>query len=252
MQNQPSQRTAPIRSISEESYPLLRAISAACTIYGVRYLLGSPTLHEITRQDLMALLGALVTSPEAMSELGQRSYQHANGFWKVPLLDTVAGLRIRLHYWPGGLRAEENIHAHRWYMVSAILLGCLESERFVACSSSSPRADLLGCYRYSKDRNGIMGAEQAFLGHQAVRCIGSDVRVVGDVYAMEPGQLHRITRQDERPTLTLMVQSAAVSRSNLMYTRDAVGEPEVASRPAGAHRLRCLFNEIQHVCKEVA
>lgn len=83
-------------------------------------------LGELGHDELVGLVNHLLKDPVALHQLAQRAYVRANGFTRLPLCTAAAGARVRLHYWPTAVLAEENIHDHRWGFVSRVLCGRLE------------------------------------------------------------------------------------------------------------------------------
>src|SRR5829696_2348007 len=72
-------------------------------------------------------LAQLSTSEAELERIATASYLHGNGFFKVTLC-THPALTLRLHLWLPGIHAQENLHSHRWPLLSLILHGVLRSE----------------------------------------------------------------------------------------------------------------------------
>lgn len=84
-------------------------------------------LDDVTAIDIteieQAVLAAL-QDPSRLEEIAKSSYSHQNGFDKYPL-ETKNGEKFRLHLYPVGAKADENIHNHRWDFESKVICGTL-------------------------------------------------------------------------------------------------------------------------------
>ena len=220
---------------------LLRAVS----IHGVTADFASECLEAMDTGLVVAELDALLADPQALCALGERAYRHANGFYKLPLHTTPYGLRVRLHYWPTAQTAEENIHNHRWRMASRVLVGNLESDQW----RIDERGESYPLYEYRKDAPGSLHAQETPLGEARIRRAIDLVHREGTAYAMDAKTLHRIHKVDDRPTVTLMVQSAPVRDTNWMFAGNGI--PDIEVTPLGTERTRALLVEIRALIAEV-
>lgn len=159
---------------------------------------------------------------EEFKEVCSRSYMHANGFTKVVLFVGSGGEKLRLHYWPKGTNAEENIHCHRWKLSSLILFGLLNSELYHEDTSESSRN--LCCYLYKKN-SGI--ASSIFLGDISLKLTEKNSKKDFDFYQLPQGQLHRIVDSGKSETATLMFQSSPTKSWNSLVTTKAEVKPEL-------------------------
>jgi hypothetical protein len=218
---------------------LLRHIAETAASSPVDLAFAREMLARVTPREVGSWLDALARDERWLEAAGALAYDHANGFLKVPLAE-AGGARVRLHYWPGGVRGEENVHDHRWDLASRILAGTLENEVFATCQRAKGGLVARG-YRYVKAAPGL-GAEVVDVGARALRRVRRQALGPGEVYALPHTTLHRIADSGSGPTITLMVQSAPVRAHNLMFCPD-VESPDVCPVPLGSARLSGRLRE---------
>ena len=84
-------------------------------------------LDDVTAVDITEIEDAVLNAlqePSILEEIAKQSYLHQNGFFKHPL-KTKNGEKFRLHLYPVGAKADENIHNHRWDFESKVICGTL-------------------------------------------------------------------------------------------------------------------------------
>ena len=83
--------------------------------------------YDVTAVDITEIEDAVLRTlrdTDTLEEVAKQSYLHQNGFFKHPL-KTLDGEKFRLHLYPVGAKADENIHNHRWDFESKVICGTL-------------------------------------------------------------------------------------------------------------------------------
>lgn len=112
-------------------------------------------LKNLVSQDLPTrMIKEVLNSPDLLSLISARSYQHVNHFDKIVLIDSAnpLGYRLTLHYWPGLYDApvmqQELIHNHRFSFWSHIFRGTLRMENYLEASTMKAGRQILRRYVY--------------------------------------------------------------------------------------------------------
>lgn len=226
------------------STPIVQMIDAGVRIHGVSPGLSEHVLARVSSAQVCDSLASIRADAPSLQALGARSYLHANGFFKLPLAELSSGARVRLHFWPGDARAEENVHGHRWHMASRVLSGTLHGQAWAADAAGEP----MRAWRYAKTGRSL-SAQIVEIPAIRVRATRAEVRSAGDVYHMRAGALHRIVQPAGVPAVTLMVQSASVDAENLML---GAAEPDVTPTPLGAARTAAVLTAVMQQLGGVA
>lgn len=100
-----------------------------------------PTFKALfNKQNVILILKDILSNPELLQKIADRSYTHALGFDKIILADlskdSASKLKnqVRLHIWSpetDALPIVEALHEHSFDFISTVLSGHLENQRFV-------------------------------------------------------------------------------------------------------------------------
>lgn len=85
-------------------------------------------IEDLNPKAIVRRVRDIVANEELLHQTAKASYAHANGFFKIVLDD--GDTKRRLHYWRPLRDFPENIHNHRWHLVSRILYGCMKENRY--------------------------------------------------------------------------------------------------------------------------
>lgn len=199
----------------------------------------APVLGAYASYGLRVDLEHLLVDARRLSECAAASYLHANGFYKIVLVQKRQ-YKLRLHVWLPGAAAEENVHEHRWHFASTVVCGELNSE--VLIEDVTDEAHYFDEYLYSA-KDGQNAASRLLVGKTKLAVLATSVRKRGDCYAMRPNALHRIVCTGGALTATLMCQSAPARRTNRLLTRPGMS-PDVEQRFIGAAELAELIQAL--------
>lgn len=161
------------------------------------------------------LISETLVDEAAFERVLEESYRHNNGFHKLVMRTFPDGTKIRMHLYEPAKVPKEHVHDHRWAFTSAVLAGHLRMDRFEYADSSNVVYD---AFRYSADKTGgRFGLEP--IGKRAIRFVEECVFRAGDVYRMQPEELHRIQARSRSssPTITLMTTHPPVSSTCHLY-----------------------------------
>lgn len=198
-----SQNTIATKSPTVSEWSMLRrrvnaqfgaAGSAATAMEGI-----AAELQRFGKDGVKAHLRACLCNEAALHAIAARSHFHGNGFYKIVLEDEPA-FRLRLHIWPIGCNAEENLHSHRWHFASTILSGYLHSEIWE--DAVAPQEGAYDEYLYF----GSTAGKQPYdlpVGKARVILRERVVQRAGDAYIMLPHVMHRIVASGQAMTSTL-------------------------------------------------
>jgi hypothetical protein len=192
-------------------------------------LIGAQTGRNILKSicvtgQLPKLLRSLLTDRAQLEECAARSYTHANGFDKIVLGSTAAGVKLRLHvWWPNRDDHTENIHNHRWDFSSVLLCGGFEMEFFGRSDSWSDSGKPVQVYEYSpSDVSG--GYTVRHQGTMSMDLNFQDEFVQGNVYSLGHHTFHRVRTDRRRLTATLMLQSTLAKATTTVLTEERIYE----------------------------
>lgn len=226
---------------------LIEYIEHGVSCCGVSQQLMDFTMRHVSTTDLCDHLSMILNNPDALNELGKVSMLHPNGFYKLQLFVSKF-LKIRLHYWsPQNLIAEENIHNHRWRMVSKLMHGSLQNEIFkesvIGNDGSQPvEKATLRMYRKSI---GAMKAQGVLIGEQNVVCTKRLHLSKNNIYYMDENTLHRVKHPNVKDgVITLVVQSSPIFQDNYMLSSENVEQPNLDLDCLSSTCLRQVLEEM--------
>ncbi len=202
-------------------------------------------LETAKSQDFIDLIDEIQSDADQLHQLSKVSYLHANGFYKFPIIDTPF-FKVRIHYWPKGIDAEENIHNHRWDMISKVLKGELKQILYTKDEDDlNNHIKNFGTYRYIKETKKL----DANLEEINFNLIQNQELTVKekDVYFLDHQEFHRV--QNQGNCITFMIQSAVKSDSNEMmviYNHLPDVEPKLLTQDVVLEKLK----QIQNLIKE--
>jgi hypothetical protein len=174
-------------------------VSATTAMTGV-----AAELRRLGKPGVEAHLRACLRDDAALQAIAARSHFHGNGFYKIVLADDPA-FRLRLHIWPAGCDAQENLHSHRWHFASTVLSGRLESEIWE--DAVAPQDASYDEYLYF----GFAAGKQPYdlpVGKARVVLRERVVQRAGEAYTMLPHVMHRIVSSGREMTSTLACHTA--------------------------------------------
>lgn len=191
------------------SEPLQRVSDAVAEAWSSRPDLAT-TLEVFDALLLSRVLREIRSSPGALSQILDRSYAHANGYFKIVLLNRSAEMPVtlRLNVWMSDSSpseaSESDIHNHRWDYASLILCGNFAQELFAA-----QRGDL------RVRRHGYFPSQYPEPYHLkeleelTLSMIDRRVLRAGDRYAMKWASIHRFVPIESGLHASLMLQGPA-------------------------------------------
>jgi len=187
------------------------------------------------------IITQLMNNTERLRIVARASYMHKNGFAKITL-EEEEGCKTRLHHYPVGAKADENIHNHRWDLDSTILAGSLPSHFYVVDYDGD--AEYLHAYR---KRSSTGEYEIVVTGTCTPTKIASVSFEAGTNYKLSHRIHHRIGKV-ETPTITLMRTGQAVSgECDLINRVDRSGQTAEVEPPFTVQELRFHLEEIQDI-----
>ena len=149
----------------------------------------------------LALIEALLGANSEEWSAAPSSYQHDNGFIKIPLARSIAsGASIRLNIWLPVLANMENIHDHRWDYASYVICGHLLEKQFC----NSPGGDLYQLFQYVP-RGDSNAYALARLGQRKLVEIQTEQINAKRLYVRPHSLLHSITPAVNLLTATLQI-----------------------------------------------
>lgn len=183
----------------------------------------------------------MMEDPERLGIVARASYMHKNGFAKITLQEED-GCKIRLHHYPVGAKADENIHNHRWNLDSTVLAGSIPSHFYVV--DYDGEAQYLHAYR----KNSLTGEHEIVItGMCTATKVASISFQAGTNYKLSHRIHHRIGKV-ETPTITLMRTEQAVSEECDLINRVDRSGPTAAVEPSFTFQeLRLHLEEILEI-----
>jgi hypothetical protein len=126
-------------------------------------------------EEVKHLVREVLSDPELLDTIANRSYTHALGFDKIVLMDLskdVANIhqktQLRLHIWnpenTGALPIVEALHEHSFDFVSTVLTGHLENQQFLLSPISKKETAILE--RFKALLNTLSQEELSFINDQ--------------------------------------------------------------------------------------
>lgn len=190
----------------------------------------------------------LMNHPGRLQDVADASYVHKNGFVKL-ILAQKDGSKKRLHYYPVGADADENVHNHRWDLHSTILVGSLPSHFYII--DYEGENDYLHAYQ----KNAQTGEHEIVV---TGKCTSTEVAYTsfsaGTSYKLPHYTHHRIGKV-ETPTVTLMDTSKALSTEcDLINRIDRSGQGSEIEPPLTTEEVLSYFQEVlellnMEICK---
>jgi hypothetical protein len=122
-----------------------------------------PTLSssKVTLGDLERMATAVLfalTSEETLTQIGEQSYIHKNGFIKLTLAK-INGKKYRVHIFDVDAKADQNVHNHRWDFTSKVLCGALPMYLYKVIGGKE-----YYFHTYTRDENTYTVAHRGFCG----------------------------------------------------------------------------------------
>lgn len=97
--------------------------------------------NMFSNEYIIKLLNEIISEPELLQKIANRSYKHALGFDKIVLLDlqkdidkSFPKVQVRLHIWQpqnDSVAITEALHEHSFDFVSKVITGKLENQSFI-------------------------------------------------------------------------------------------------------------------------
>jgi hypothetical protein len=156
------------------------------------------------------LLNEILASPDQMSTIAARSYEHVNHFSKIVLVDNPdpKGYRLTMHVWTRNqakeAQKEELIHNHRFSFWSHIFCGQMKSQNFHEADAPSFERKDFRRYVYRPSTTGNIHSCNFDKDAQLVREPDTVVSR-GDVYYLNYLTTHRVVFPKTEPCLCTFV-----------------------------------------------
>jgi hypothetical protein len=175
---------------------------------------------------LTALIRVVLANARHTDEVAERSYAHNNGFDKIVLAERDGGA-LRLHvWWPGQSPVDvEHVHDHAWDFASTIVTGSYRMDLYGRGSEGQEWFE----YRYAfpEDRPDLHGLR--LVGRTRLTRQLSIHLPRASSYAINRGQLHRVTAVSGSLTSSLVLQGPVVEDGSTVLSEDAI--PAAANAP---------------------
>ncbi|MEX5592026.1 hypothetical protein [Pseudomonas orientalis] len=142
------------------------------------------TLVEFGPAGVDFALADIMQNEQVLAEIASRSYLQGNGFYKIVLIENEH-FNLRFHLYLEGIKAQENIHSHRWWFASLVTLGTLRSEVWV--DSASIDAHCFEEIIYTGKRNAFIPVGDSSLELQDTQQLRR-----GESYICPTDTLHRV------------------------------------------------------------
>jgi hypothetical protein len=243
-------------------------------LFGLRSTGAAAAMHKELVSRLTPLRAA--TEPEQLTALGGRlhdaelvracltilcgheawrervaasSYEHPNGFDKLPVVVLADGSKWVLHvWWPSAearLADHDHIHSHRWNFSSLLLAGALTHTEFVADDDGAELFE----YRYespeSTGRYRMTPVGRARFAPQF-----SCRLTAGAIASYAPELLHRACVDLDSPVITMVAQGPAVHATTRVLTSSPILGP--ADVPVAAISADRLLEKLQRLLEVLA
>jgi hypothetical protein len=203
-------------------------------------------LETAKSQDFIDLIDEIQSDADHIHQLSQVSYLHANGFYKFPIIDTPF-LKVRIHYWTEDVESAEDIHNHRWDMISKILKGNLKQILYIKDEVNvDHHIKNFGTYRYAKTGK-TLNAQSEKIDFNLIEDRELTVRE-NDIYSLDHKEFHRV--QNQGNCITFMIQSFVKSDSNEMMVIHPDHLPDVEPKLLSQDLVIEKLKQIQNLIKE--
>ncbi len=168
-----------------------------------------PHNKEMSVEDLAEALKKIIQDPEQHRLIGERSYNHDNGFSKI-VLHTHDGYKVRIHIFSNGLMGVENFHNHRWAFTSLVIAGTLNFD--VATVQENEDGEFEQWF-YHKEGDIFNLLQTGKFYDLDWKSYSHDA---GNSYRMDTSTIHRITKSEEY-TATLVITEPTDTASCFQY-----------------------------------
>ena len=180
------------------------------------------------REEIILLIGSVLSDSRLLRDVADRSYPHANKFDKIVLIGSSGpqDYRLTLHLWrppyPESALGQEMIHGHRFSFWSAIITGTLSSELFEERDASPGQGDgirVLQKYRYTPETNRTAEFQDfyEFEGRVSLASVGVRQKRAGDSYYLDASAIHRIILPRRIITCSLVLRGPRLSGHSYVY-----------------------------------
>lgn len=199
-------------------------------------------LDHANNSDFIDLIDQILQDRNELERIAKLSYQHANGFLKIPILENNY-FKVRLHYWSQNESAEENIHNHRWDMISKILFGQLNQFCFTKHDDDNEIDNVknFGSFIYFKENN--QGEANIKPFHFNLKKQSEEEIKKNTIYCLPFLKFHQVKNIGQ--CITFMIQSRAKSTENEMMVVKEYLEPNVKVQYISVKELEKKLNEIK-------
>lgn len=148
--------------------------------------------------ELFDVFGDVLRSEAYLAHLAENSQFNTNGFYKIRLC-VSEHLSLRLHIWWPGTHGKENLHSHRWPLVSRVLSGRLAAEYWEDALTSDGLE--MNEFHYKDGTTPLR-----LVGQTRVTLDDAVVYDTGHSYYMTADNLHRVAADEKVGCSTLMVR----------------------------------------------
>ncbi|WP_296265442.1 hypothetical protein [Pseudomonas sp. UBA6562] len=179
-------------------------------------------------------LAHLMKNEQALADIASRSYLQGNGFYKIVLVENEY-FNLRFHLYLEGIKAQENIHSHRWWFASLVTLGTLRSEVWV--DSAGIDAERFEEIIYTGKRNAFIP-----VGDSALELYGTQKLCRGESYVCPTDTLHRVLANGNEGISATLICRAKTCRG---WSRNIVSSgrhPDLKAEYLNSESLKDLLN----------
>lgn len=167
--------------------------------------------------DFAKLVKTTLEDSRAFSVTLPESIQHANGFYKIILLNR-AGYQLRLHVWHRSIqyKLDENPHNHRWNFATRVLCG-----RYTETTFEEAEGDDYDCLSYTKQTHATT-YQLSPIRRTSLRPTKVTTATEGSGYWLHKDSIHKVHRCDPSHTTAtaLIVEPTARHYSHVYVSRD--------------------------------
>lgn len=169
-----------------------------------------PNSKDLSIEDLAEALEIINQDQELHRLIGERSYNHDNGFYKLVLLHTQDGYKVRIHVFSNGLRGAENFHNHRWAFNSLVIAGKLNFDVATVQENEDGEFEQWFYHKEGDIFNLLETGKHYDLDWKSYS------HNAGNSYRMDTSTIHRITESEEY-TATLVITEPTDTASCFQY-----------------------------------
>lgn len=135
-----------------------------------------------------------------MKFLRRMANLHPNGFWIYILKIFWNGARLRIHFWPKGVKRLETPHNHRSWFISIPIWGRFSEHRFVETSGDD--FEVLKCHRTTSGKDGSLTTP---IGVGNVKLVSSHKRYPLIPYLCRLDTIHSLVPRSSGSALTIVL-----------------------------------------------